>query len=120
MGVRGPARVSIMSKLERSTKSVGKGAQPAPEGSEVLYGLRNGLAVFERRRQDIRRIGFDAGLRAELPELLRWAVGAGVPCREEDERELGLRAQSNQHEGLVLEVLPRRWLPAKELAAQLA
>jgi TrmH RNA methyltransferase len=120
MGVRGPACVSIMSKPERPTKPVGKSSQPAPEGSEVLYGLRSGLAVFERRRQDIRRIGFDAGLRAELPELLRWAVGAGVPCREEDERELGLRAQSNQHEGLVLEVLPRRWLPAKELAAQLA
>ncbi len=82
----------------------------------MLYGLRSGLAVFERRRQDIRRIGFDPALRAELPELLRWAASAGVPCREEDERELGLRAQSNQHEGLVLDVLPRRWLPAKELA----
>jgi TrmH RNA methyltransferase len=86
----------------------------------VLYGLRTGLAVFERRRQQIRRIGYDASLRAELPELLRWAAGAGVPCREEGERELGVRAGSNQHEGLVLDVLPRKWLPAKELTGLLA
>jgi len=86
----------------------------------VAYGLRNGLAVFERRRHDIRRIGFDGALRAELPELLRWAASAGVACREEGERELGSRAGSNQHEGLVLDVLPRRWMPAKELSSVLA
>ncbi|HTV17580.1 MAG TPA: RNA methyltransferase [Polyangiaceae bacterium] len=86
----------------------------------MLYGLRSGLAVFERRPGDIRRIGFDAALRAELAELQRWAAGAGVPCREEDERELAARAQSSQHEGLVLDVLPRRWLPARELVAELA
>jgi TrmH RNA methyltransferase len=86
----------------------------------VLYGLRSALAVFERRRQDIRRIGFERALRAELVELVRWAGAAGVPCREEDERELAARAQSQQHEGLVLDVLPRRWLRTKELAAELA
>jgi RNA methyltransferase, TrmH family len=86
----------------------------------VLYGLRSALAVFERRRQDIRRIGFEHVRRAELSELSSWAQATGVICREEDERELGARAQSNQHEGVVLDVLPRRWLPAKELAAQLA
>jgi TrmH RNA methyltransferase len=86
----------------------------------VLYGLRCGLAVFERRRQDIRRIGYDATLSAELSELSRWAAEAGVPCRREAERELSTRAESNQHEGLVLDVAPRRWLPAKELGARLA
>jgi RNA methyltransferase, TrmH family len=86
----------------------------------VLYGLRSGIAVFERRRRDIRRIGFDASLRSELTELASWAAQSGVPCRPEDERELAARAQSSQHEGLVLDVLPRRWLPAKDLAALLA
>lgn len=99
----------------RSTPSQ-RSSRPPSAGTEVLYGLRAGLAIFERRRLDIRRIGHDAAVRAELPELLRWAASAGVPCREEDERELGARAGSNQHEGLVLEVAPRRWLPAKELA----
>jgi TrmH RNA methyltransferase len=86
----------------------------------VLYGLRSGIAVFERRRRDIRRIGFDASLRAELTELASWAAQSGVPCRPEDERELAARAQSSQHEGLVLDVVPRRWLPAKDLASLLA
>jgi tRNA G18 (ribose-2'-O)-methylase SpoU len=86
----------------------------------VLYGLRSGIAVFERRRRDIRRIGFDAALRAELTELANWAAKNGVPCRAEDERELAARAQSSQHEGLVLDVVPRRWLPARELASLLA
>jgi TrmH RNA methyltransferase len=86
----------------------------------VLYGLRCGLAVFERRRQDIRRVGYDVGLSRDLSELLRWAASAGVPCRQEPERELSQRADSNQHEGLVLDVLPRRWLPAKELGAWLS
>ncbi len=108
-----------MRKSERSSQPPLRSSRP-PEGTEVLYGLRSGLAVFERRRQDIRRVGYDAGLRAELPELLRWAAGAGLPCREEDERELAARAGSGQHEGLVLDVAPRRWLPAKELAGLLA
>jgi TrmH RNA methyltransferase len=86
----------------------------------VLYGVRSGLAVFERRRQDIRRVGFAPALRPELAGLLRWAASASVPCREEEDRELAARAESNQHEGLVLDVLPRRWLPARELAALLA
>jgi RNA methyltransferase, TrmH family len=105
-----------MRKPERPSPPNLRSSRPLPSGTEVLYGLRSGLAVFERRRQDIRRIGYDAALRAELPELLRWAASAGVPCREEDDRELGVRAGSNQHEGLVLDVMPRRWLPAKELA----
>jgi len=109
-----------MARPERPTKPTARTSRPAPDGTEVLYGLRCGLAVFERRRQDIRRIGYDAGLRRELPELLGWAAGAGVPCREESERELSGRADSSQHEGLVLDVAPRRWLPAKELAAWLA
>src|SRR5262245_54417194 len=104
-----------MARPERPTRPVPRTSRPAPEGTEVLYGLRCGLAVFERRRQDIRRVGYDAGLAGELSELLRWAASAGVPCRQEPERELSQRADSNQHEGLVLDVLPRRWLPAKEL-----
>jgi TrmH RNA methyltransferase len=109
-----------MRRPERPPKAAPRSSRPPPENTEVLYGLRSALAVFERRRQDIRRIGFEPVRRAELSELSSWAQATGVICREEDERELGARAQSNQHEGVVLDVLPRRWLPAKELAAQLA
>jgi TrmH RNA methyltransferase len=84
-----------------------------------LYGLRSGLAVFQRRRSDIRRIAFQSSVRSEIQELLGWAAGANVPCREESDKELASRSQSSQHEGLVLDVKPRRWLPPKEVAAWL-
>lgn len=92
---------------------------PTPAATEILYGLRSGLAVFERRKRDIRRIGFESGVRAELGELLRWAASAGVVCREESDKSLAQRAESNQHEGLVLDVAPRPWLAPKELATWL-
>ena len=77
-----------MARPERPARPAHRPSRPAPEGTEVLYGLRCGQAVFERRRQDIRRVGYDAALAPELAELLRWASGAGVPCRQEPEREL--------------------------------
>ena len=84
-----------------------------------MYGLRAGLAVFARRRQDICSIAYDAEQRGELSALLSWAAAQGVPARELSERQLSEQAESNQHEGLVLEVRPRVWLPPKELAATL-
>ena len=124
-GPRPPANAKSLARPPASPRTSRRPAGPstapaAPEGTEVLYGLRSGLAVFDRRRRDIRRVGFDPALRGELAELTRWAAGARVPCQEESERELAARAQSSQHEGLVLDVVPRRWLPARELAAELA
>jgi RNA methyltransferase, TrmH family len=85
----------------------------------VLYGLRSGLAVFARRREDIRSISYAGTARPELRELLTWATAAGVPASEAQEKELARLADSTQHEGLVLGVKPRRWLAAKELASWL-
>lgn len=86
---------------------------------ESLYGMHAGLAVFARRRQDIRSIAFQRELRPELAELLRWAAAEGVPASEESYEELARRADSNQHEGLLLSVQTRTWLPPKELASWL-
>lgn len=92
---------------------------PAQESESVLYGLRSGLAVFQCRRHDILAVHHAAGLGQELHELSEWARRAGVPIRELKDRELASLAGSNQHEGLVLEVRPRRWLAPKELATWL-
>jgi TrmH RNA methyltransferase len=81
--------------------------------------LHAGLAVFARRRQDIRSIAFERELRPELAELLRWAAAEGVPASEESYEELARRADSNQHEGLLLSVQARSWLPPKELSGWL-
>jgi TrmH RNA methyltransferase len=84
-----------------------------------LYGLHAGLAVFKRRPQDIRSIGFDPEQRAGLRPLLSWAEAQGVPVRELSVRELSAQADSNQHEGLLLEVKPRMWLAPKDLPSAL-
>jgi RNA methyltransferase, TrmH family len=91
-----------------------RGREPA-EALEVLYGLRSGLAVFSRRREDIRAISYAPALRSELRELLAWAAAQGAPATVAQDKELARLADSTQHEGLVLEVKPRRWLAAKEL-----
>jgi TrmH RNA methyltransferase len=97
----------------------GIGALPASEASELLYGLRAGLAVFARRPKDIRSIAYDGEQRAELAALLGWASAQGVPARELTARELSDQADSTQHEGLVLQLRPRVWLAAKDLAARM-
>ena len=87
---------------------------------ETLYGLHAGLAVFERRPQDIRAVAFESGQRAPIAALLHWAAAQGVPVQEVSARELSTRVDSNQHEGLVLDVRARSWLSPKELAAWFA
>ncbi|MEY4551243.1 MAG: hypothetical protein RL685_7438 [Pseudomonadota bacterium] len=91
----------------------------AAETTELCYGLRAALATFERRRQDIRSVAFETGAQGELTQLLRWADEQGVPVRERSARDLATEADSNQHEGVLLLVRERSWLPAKELAAAL-
>jgi TrmH RNA methyltransferase len=81
--------------------------------------LRAGLAVFERRRQDILSVGYEAEQRTELSPLLSWAASEGVEARECSARELADRVDSTQHEGLVLELRPRVWLAPKDLPAAL-
>lgn len=84
-----------------------------------MYGLHAGLAVFARRPQDIRSIGFDPEQKAVLRPLLSWARAQGVAVRELSVRELSAQADSNQHEGLLLEVKARTWLAPKELPSTL-
>lgn len=85
----------------------------------MLYGLRAGLAVFERRRGDILRVGFGRGARESVAALLRWASAQGLPVSELSEEALARAAGSKHHEELCLELRPRRWLPPSELANSL-
>lgn len=87
--------------------------------TEVVQGLRAGLAVFQKRREDIQRVAYSRSLRREVAELARWASSRRVQCQEASEGELDRIAQSKHHEGLLVAARPRKWLPAADLAERL-
>ncbi len=85
-----------------------------------MYGLRAGLAVFARRREDIARVDYDADARAELGVLLRWCASRKVPCESAAPHRLERLAASSHHEGLCVTARPRKWTPAAALGDLLA
>jgi tRNA G18 (ribose-2'-O)-methylase SpoU len=93
--------------------------RPEQDPTELVYGLRACMAVFRKRRHDIRRLAFARELRDDLDDLPEWATQARVDWREEPGSELDRLAQSNQHEGVVMLTVPRRWLKPKDLASLL-
>lgn len=86
---------------------------------ETIYGLRAGLAVFARRPDDIRRIAFSKSVRAELAELVHWAMTRKVPFFEANDAELARIAESRQHEGLCLLARARTWTAPSDLVESL-
>jgi len=85
-----------------------------------VQGLRAGLAVVERRPDDVVRVAFARGVRHELGDLLRWASSRRVACEEMSDGALDRFAESQHHEGLCVAARPRRWASASELADVLA
>lgn len=90
-------------------------AQPAHQG-ELIYGIRAGLAVLEKRPADVLRVGYDGTLERDLREVLRTCETLEVPCSALSEAELSRLAYSDQHEGLLLETTPRKFAPPSALA----
>jgi TrmH RNA methyltransferase len=93
-----------------------RGGDAAPADAELVQGLRAGLAVFARRRDDILRVVYAEAVRPDVDAVAHWAAVRRVPCAAATEREIDRFAESTHHEGLCLEVRPRRWLPASEIA----
>jgi TrmH RNA methyltransferase len=79
-------------------------------------GLRAGLAVFARRRDELLRVAHTRDVRHALGDLARWCRAKGVPCEESSDAELDRLAESSHHEGLWMVARPRRWLSTRELA----
>ncbi len=83
---------------------------------DTVYGLRAGLAVFAKRRDDIVEVSFTREVQGELTELLRWASAKRIPAHELPPDRVARAADSSHHEGLCVVTRPRRWLPAAGLA----
>jgi TrmH RNA methyltransferase len=91
----------------------------AHDAFETLHGLRAGLAVFARRREDVLRVTYTREVRDEARDLLRWCASRRIPCDESSEAEVDRVAGSTHHEGLCIAARPRRWLSTSELAEAL-
>ena len=91
----------------------------APDDGETIYGLRAGLAVFARRRDDVVRFAFAREVRAEVADLVRWATSRGIPFAETNDDDLARIARSKQHEGLCVLARPRKWISPGELTDRL-
>ena len=87
----------------------------AVTATDVTYGFRAGLAVFDARPDDVVRVAHARDLRQDLAELRRWAAAHRIPCVEADDGELERLAGASHHEGLCVVARPRRWLSAAEL-----
>ncbi len=92
----------------------------ASEPVELVQGIRAGLSVFSRRRDDIQRVAFTRAVRPDVEELVRWAASRPIGCVEAGEREMDRLAGSTHHEGLLLTCRPRRWGSVQELAEALS
>lgn len=100
----------------------GRTPRPEPEPElqgELIHGLRAGLAVFDVRPADILRVGYDARLERDLRGLLHACSGRNIKTTALSDAKLAQLAQSDQHEGLVIEARPRRFLPPAKLAERL-
>ena len=89
------------------------------DANEIVYGLRAGLAVFERRPDSIVRITYHREIRRHLANLERWAAAQKIPCVEINDDELSRVSGTKNHEGLCLEVTPRSWSSPQALADML-
>lgn len=88
----------------------------APAATEIVYGLRAGLAVLARRPDDIARVACARDAHPDVAEIARFASARRLPFEELPDADLARLAQSTHHEGLVVTARPRRWTPPADLA----
>lgn len=96
-----------------------KSEKRAGEPREVVQGLRAGLAVFARRRDDIQRVVYCRNVRRDIDDLVKWSAARGLSCVETGEREMDHLVNSASHEGLLVTCQARRWGSIQDLAAVL-
>lgn len=104
----------------RGPASGGEPPRAAPRGAtDLILGLRAGLAVFERRSHDIAKITYAEAVAPEIANLLRFAANHGIPTLALREDELTKMTGTKLHEGLAVAAKARVWLSPAELGPRL-
>ena len=76
---------------------------------QVVYGVRTCRAIYEARRDAIRRIYFRSDRLRTLAPILKWAAETRRVYRQVSDEELARLAKSVHHEGVAMAVTPREW-----------
>lgn len=84
--------------------------------TEVVYGLRAGLALLAKRPEEIVRVAFGRAAPEDIEPLLRFCESRRLPCEARSPVDLERLAQSKHHEDLCVVARPRKYRPAAELA----
>ena len=122
---RGAADARRGADVRRGADGRRTGARPPPPGarapepkieSEIVYGLRAGLAVLAARPEDVLRMAASARVLDEAGSELGAFEERGVPTAELSDHELANLAGSPHHEGLVVATRPRAWASPRQLA----
>ncbi len=88
--------------------------------SERVFGLSAARAVLAHRPADVRQIAHCPEARQEVAELLREAAKRRIAYREVPREELERIAGSLHHEGICMQVTPRRVFSVRELVERIA
>jgi TrmH RNA methyltransferase len=86
-----------------------------PQENEILFGLRAGIAICEKRPDDVVRLGYSGEVERDVKDIVRALAKRRVECRAMSTKELDRVAGNSHHEGLVLEVRARKWASGPEL-----
>ncbi len=104
---------------QRKESAVQKTPPPAQKAikSEIVYGLHAGLAVFQRRPEQIFRIAYAHEHKKILGDLIHFAFEKRIPCIESELNTIDQLANTKNHEGLYLEVQARSFATPAELCS---
>jgi TrmH RNA methyltransferase len=116
-GSKVAAREPVESSLARPRAPFD--ARPREQDNERVFGLAAARAVFAVRPKDVRQIAHTSEARQAVAELLREAAKHRIAYREVPREELERIAASLHHEGICMQVTPRRMLSVSELARNL-
>jgi TrmH RNA methyltransferase len=89
------------------------------ESITKFYGVQACKALFQHRRNEIRRVFVQVELQEELQELLDWSDRRGIPHKVVESEELSKVAATEHHEGVCCEAKSLKPLAVSALMARL-
>jgi RNA methyltransferase, TrmH family len=114
---------SHSSTTKRQEGRGGRRSRPPIRNREDLikfHGIQECRALFEHRRDDVRRVFLLPDLEEQFEAQLNWCAKRGLPVRFIEFSELSTVAGTEHHEGVCVEAKPLKIVPPKDLIKRLS